>query len=99
MTTNLQQQFEHYSNLIRNAPTEQKQKIDNNTKLKLYIYYKQSTIGDINIPKPNNTSLLSSFSPFQNEAEIKWDGWNSLKGISKDESMKTYIMLAKQLIN
>lgn len=89
----LQKQFESYAEKIKNAPSTEKEKIDDSTKLKFYMYYKQATVGDINTTKPTNSSILSLF---PSNEQIKWDGWNSLKGVSKEEAMQTYIMLAKQ---
>lgn len=53
-----------------------------NDKLEIYKYYKQATIGDINIVKP-------SFLYFKDRA--KWDTWNSVKGLTQNEAMKLYI--------
>lgn len=57
-------------------------KIPNNRKLKCYAYYKQATIGDINVEQPW---------AFQTVAWAKWDAWNSAKGITKDNAKKLYI--------
>ena len=44
--------------------------------------YKQATIGDCNIPRPGG------FLNF--EANAKWDAWNALKGVSKEDAMRQY---------
>lgn len=47
----------------------------------LYGYYKQATVGDINISKP----LI-------NPLEIgKWDAWNKCKGLSKIKAKEEYV--------
>ena len=51
-------------------------------KLFLYKYYKQSTIGNINIKEP-------SFFDFQGKA--KYNAWKSLEGESKESCMIHYI--------
>lgn len=54
----------------------------------LYGLYKQSTIGDINKPKPK----------FWETKQIKkWNSWNSFKSLSKDKAMQKYINLVNSL--
>lgn len=55
----------------------------------LYGLYKQSTVGDINIPKP-------SFINFR-ECQ-KWNSWNRYMGLSKHDSEVRYITLVNELI-
>lgn len=50
-----------------------------------YSYYKQATIGDVEGSQPY---------AIQFEARAKWDAWNSLKGMSKQEAQQKYIDLA-----
>ena len=55
----------------------------------LYGYYKQATIGDINIEKPG----------FLNFKEVKkWEAWNSCKGQSQYDSEVKYILYVNDLI-
>ncbi|CDS07446.1 hypothetical protein LRAMOSA01395 [Lichtheimia ramosa] len=63
-------------------------KLSDDEKLKLYGLYKQATIGDCNIAKPNL---------FQFVARAKWDAWNDLKGVSKDEAAETYVKRVEEL--
>lgn len=56
--------------------------LPDNIKLEFYKYYKQSTIGDCNIPRP-------TFLYFKDCA--KWDAWNSIKNMSKSDAMNNYI--------
>ena len=65
------------------------QKPDNETLLKLYSLYKQSTEGDVNTDPPSN--------PFDFVNKAKHEAWSSLKGKSKDEAMQEYIDLVKKL--
>lgn len=65
-----------------------KQKPDNTSLLELYSYYKQATVGDINVEKP-------SFFNFKETA--KWDSWANLKGMSKIQAQVNYIKIVKNL--
>ena len=57
-------------------------KLDNNDLLTIYGLYKQATMGD------NNTSRPGMFDP---KGRAKWDAWESKRGMSVDEAMKTYV--------
>lgn len=45
--------------------------------------FKQATVGDVNIARPGGM--------FNFEANAKWDAWNALKGMSKEEGMRLYV--------
>ena len=64
--------------------------IPNNDELQnLYGFYKQATVGDINIQKPN----------FLNFKEVKkWEAWNSCKGLSLFDAEVKYIIFVNNLI-
>jgi diazepam-binding inhibitor (GABA receptor modulating acyl-CoA-binding protein) len=57
--------------------------------LKLYGYYKQAVVGDINISKPGFFSFKES---------KKWEAWNDNKGMNKFDSEVKYILLVNELI-
>ena len=61
------------------------QKPDNETLLKLYSLYKQSTEGDVSGDAPTN--------PFDFVAKAKYNAWEKLKGKSKETAMQEYIDL------
>ncbi len=61
----------------------------NENLLKLYSLFKQATEGDINIEKPSNM--------FDFKGIAKFNAWDELKGLSKEEAMQKYIDLVKQL--
>ena len=61
-------------------------KIDDDTLLLLYSFYKQATIGDNNTEKP-------SFFNFR--ASKKWEAWNSVKGLSNVVARGQYIKIVK----
>jgi len=77
----LEEQFEAASKYI----TAQKEfTIDNDTQLKFYGYYKIITVGDCNTKRPGMFDFVG---------KAKWDSWNSMNGMSKEEAMKKYVDL------
>lgn len=64
-------------------------KPSNETLLKLYSLYKQSTEGDVNTDPPSN--------PFDFVNKAKYEAWSGLKGKSKDSAMQEYVDLVNQL--
>ncbi len=65
------------------------QKPDNETLLKLYALYKQSTEGDVAGEAPSN--------PFDFVAKAKYNAWAELRGKSKETVMQEYISLVTTL--
>jgi acyl-CoA-binding protein len=61
---------------------------DNATLLKIYALYKQATAGDVQGDKPGMSDLVG---------RAKWDAWNGLKGLARDEAMQRYIDLIDSL--
>lgn len=61
---------------------EFKQQPTNEEKLTLYQYYKQATVGDINIPQPGYLEFT---------AKAKWNAWNSVKGMTYENAKIMYI--------
>ena len=59
--------------------------------LKLYGWYKQASVGDVNTDRPGMFSM-------DMKAKYKWDEWNSHKGSSKEEAEKAYIEVVKTLM-
>jgi len=68
--------------MIRNGPP--KADATNDEKLKVYALYKQASEGDVTGGQPWAVQF---------EARAKWDAWNALKGMSKDEAKKQYVAL------
>ena len=66
-----------------------KEKPDNETLLKLYSLYKQSTEGDAPVDGPE--------SMFDFVGKAKHDAWSQLKGTIKEEAMTNYVALVNQL--
>ncbi|XP_013797020.1 acyl-CoA-binding domain-containing protein 7 [Apteryx mantelli] len=55
----------------------------------LYGFYKQATVGDINIEYPGVLDL---------KGKAKWEAWNLKKGLSKEDAMNAYISKAKAMV-
>ncbi|OSX71950.1 hypothetical protein BU14_0488s0012 [Porphyra umbilicalis] len=68
---------------------KQLKEASNADRLCLYGYFKQSTIGDVNIPRPGGL--------FNQEAKAKFDEWTKRKGVSKEDAMKEYIKKVDEL--
>ncbi|XP_053570672.1 enoyl-CoA delta isomerase 2 isoform X2 [Bombina bombina] len=62
----------------------------NDVKLKLYALFKQAAQGPCNTPKPGMLDFVN---------KAKWDAWNSLGTISKDNARKSYIELVSSLVS
>ncbi|XP_033020468.1 acyl-CoA-binding protein-like [Lacerta agilis] len=50
--------------------------------LGIYSHYKQATVGDVHTDRPGMLDF---------KGKAKWDAWNSLKRMSKEDAMKAYI--------
>ncbi|XP_075238019.1 acyl-CoA binding protein 1 isoform X2 [Lycorma delicatula] len=57
--------------------------------LEIYALYKQGNDGDCNTSKPGMLDF---------KGKSKWDAWNKIKGMSKDDAKKQYINKVKELI-
>lgn len=63
-------------------------KPSNDTLLKMYAYYKQATVGDVYTEKPGGFDFV---------AAAKYNAWENLKGMSKEDAMQSYILLVQSL--
>jgi diazepam-binding inhibitor (GABA receptor modulating acyl-CoA-binding protein) len=80
----LQEQFDQAQADSKNLP----ERPDNLTLLKMYALFKQAGSGDASGEQPEMTDFV---------ARAKWDAWNNLKGVSKDDAMQQYIDLVNDL--
>ena len=78
----LQKEFESAVAESKQLPAQ-----SNDNLLKLYSLYKQATEGEVNIEKPENM--------FDFKGIAKYNAWEALKGISKEDAMKQYIQAVK----
>lgn len=75
-------QAENKLQLMKNVPQEQT--------LMLYGLYKQYIIGDINIPKPDESDLI---------AKYKWDVWKSFEGFPKLNAAIAYVYIVNEILD
>ncbi|GAB4474233.1 MAG: acyl-CoA-binding protein [Burkholderiaceae bacterium] len=61
---------------------------DNATLLKIYALYKQATVGDVEGKRPGFTDMVG---------RAKWDAWNELMGLAKEDAMQQYVELIEEL--
>ncbi len=82
--SDLQADFEN----ARAATGQWTERPDNATLLKLYALYKQGSLGDNDQARPGFSDPV---------ARAKWDAWNGLKGVPRQEAMAQYIALVDSL--
>ena len=70
------------------AVKQTKKAPDNATKLKLYSYFKQATVGDVTGARPGGFDFVGG---------AKHDAWSKLKGTTRDEAMTQYIKQVEKL--
>ncbi|XP_042304675.1 acyl-CoA-binding protein [Sceloporus undulatus] len=66
---------------LKSKPTDEEM-------LAIYSHFKQATVGDVNTDRPGMLDF---------KGKAKWDAWNNLKGMSKEDAMKAYIAKVKEL--
>ncbi len=79
-----QEQFEKAFERSKNLPS----KPSNDSLLKLYAYYKQATVGDVNTERPAGFDFV---------AAAKYNAWEGLKGMTQEEAMDAYVSLVEHL--
>jgi acyl-CoA-binding protein len=68
--------------------TKLPRKPDNDELLNLYALFKQSTVGDVSGKRPGMLDM---------KGRAKFDAWSQIEGLPKDEAMKQYVDLVKEL--
>lgn len=79
--------FTYYSGLLEDA-IRNGLLLSDESMLQFYGYYKQATLGDCDIPSP-------SFLQFR--AKAKWNAWNNLRGMPKENAAALYVKMAVDL--
>ncbi|XP_042366417.1 acyl-CoA-binding domain-containing protein 5A [Plectropomus leopardus] len=74
--------FEAAVKVIKSLPPDGPFQPSNDMMLKFYSYYKQATVGACNIPRPGFWDAVG---------KAKWDAWNSLGDMPKEEAMAAYV--------
>lgn len=89
----IQENFDFAVEQIRNSNADSNNKFiktpTNEEKLKFYGLYKQATIGKCNTQRPWNIQMVEC---------AKWDAWNSLGNMTKENAMIKYCALYTQII-
>ncbi|GIX65882.1 acyl-CoA-binding protein [Babesia caballi] len=74
---------------VKYVATATDMKATDDDKLRFYKFYKQATVGDCNTTKPGL---------FQLQQKYKWEAWDSLKGMPREEAMSNYVALLDRLV-
>ncbi|KAM8880960.1 acyl-CoA-binding domain-containing protein 5A [Synchiropus picturatus] len=78
----IQRRFDAAVRVIKSLPPDGPFQPSNDMMLKFYSYYKQATLGSCNIPRPGFWDAVG---------KAKWDAWNSLGDMPKEEAMAAYV--------
>tara|TARA_B100001287_G_scaffold267521_1_gene262764 strand:- start:364 stop:630 length:267 start_codon:yes stop_codon:yes gene_type:complete len=79
--------FEKYCQLVKMLPSRP----SDEDLLILYGLFKQATVGDCYIPKPGGI--------FNVKEKRKWEAWNEISGLSREDAMNEYIHKVEELMN
>ncbi|XP_019745132.1 acyl-CoA-binding domain-containing protein 5A [Hippocampus comes] len=77
-----QLRFDAAVKVIKSLPPDGSFQPSNDMMLKFYSYYKQATVGRCNIARPGFWDAVG---------KAKWDAWNSLGEMTKEEAMAAYV--------
>ncbi|XP_059390681.1 acyl-CoA-binding domain-containing protein 5A-like [Carassius carassius] len=77
-----EQRFNAAVKVIQNLPSNGSFQPSHDMMLKFYSYYKQATQGPCNIPRPGFWDPVG---------KAKWDAWNSLGEMPKEDAMAAYV--------
>ncbi|MFH4984207.1 hypothetical protein AB6A40_010916 [Gnathostoma spinigerum] len=78
----VEDRFEAAVYIVQNLPKEGPVKTSNDRRLNFYSLYKQATIGKVNTEQP-------SFFHFVERS--KWDAWNALGDMPREEAKEKYV--------
>ncbi|KAF0028435.1 hypothetical protein F2P81_019522 [Scophthalmus maximus] len=81
--------FEAAVKVIKSLPPDGPFQPSNDMMLKFYSFYKQATVGACNIPRPGFWDAVG---------KAKWDAWDSLGDMSKEEAMAAYVEEMKLIL-
>lgn len=80
----LQDRFKQAAADSRSLP----ERPDSMTLLKIYSLYKQASEGDVQGERPGMADMIG---------RAKYDAWDALKGMSKEDAMQQYVDLIEEL--
>ncbi|CAB1448646.1 unnamed protein product [Pleuronectes platessa] len=78
----IQRRFDAAVKVIKSLAPDGPFQPSNDMMLRFYSYYKQATVGACNIPRPGFWDAVG---------KAKWDSWDSLGNMSKEEAMVAYV--------
>ncbi|XP_029637821.1 acyl-CoA-binding domain-containing protein 5 isoform X2 [Octopus sinensis] len=87
--TSARDKFEAAVKVIRSLPKNGSFQPSNEMLLKFYAFYKQATEGHCTAPKPNFWDVVK---------KAKWEAWNKLGKMSKEEAMSCYVDQLKTIV-
>ncbi|MBS3959080.1 MAG: acyl-CoA-binding protein [Xanthomonadaceae bacterium] len=82
--SDLKTQFENAKEAVKGLP----ERPDNDTLLRLYALFKQGSEGDVHGEKPGFFDFVGN---------AKYEAWEKLKGMGREQAMQEYIDLVKRL--
>lgn len=82
--------FQAAVKVVNNMPKDGPFQASNELKLQFYALYKQATVGKCCSSKPGFWDVVN---------RAKWDAWNSLGSMSKEEAMQGYVSQMKQIVD
>nr|3FP5_A Chain A, Acyl-CoA Binding Protein [Moniliophthora perniciosa] len=74
--------FDKAVEIVQSLPKDGPIKPTQDEQLYFYKYFKQATVGDVNISRPG----LMDFT-----GKAKWDAWKSVEGTSKEVAYQKYV--------
>ncbi|GFR15490.1 acyl-CoA-binding domain-containing protein 5 [Trichonephila clavata] len=77
-----EEKFHAAVEIIKSLPKSGNIQPSNEMKLKFYSFFKQATEGPCELPKPGFWEVVN---------RAKWEAWNKLGNMSKEEAMKKYV--------
>ncbi len=80
----LENEFQEAQIKVKTLPNQ-----DSDVLLRFYALFKQSTVGDAGGKKPGMLDFVG---------KAKYDAWETLKGISREEAMAQYVALVNERI-
>uniref|UniRef100_A0A8D0GTZ8 Acyl-CoA binding domain containing 4 n=1 Tax=Sphenodon punctatus TaxID=8508 RepID=A0A8D0GTZ8_SPHPU len=83
-----QKQFQAAVRVIQGLPKDGAYRPSYEEMLRFYSYYKQATVGSCQIPRPGFWDPIGRY---------KWDAWNSLGKMTREEAMAAYIAEMKKV--
>ncbi|ODM94721.1 Acyl-CoA-binding domain-containing protein 5 [Orchesella cincta] len=85
----VEEKFQAAVRVIHSLPKDGPYQPSNSSKLKFYGLYKQATEGKNTISKPGFWDVIG---------RAKWEAWNKLGSISKEEAMNQYVDSLKEIV-